>query len=351
MNRLRWLVVASVGAALAVLPACNKGGSSNKSKVAFVSNNPADFWTIAEAGTKKAGGEEADIEVIFKKPASGDAALQKEIIDNLVNQGVKAIAVSVIDPVNQKEYLDEIAAKVPLLAVDNDAPTSKRLAYIGTDNYSAGREVGKLVKEAMPGGGTIAIFVGQTEPLNARQRREGVLDELAGKKAPDDKNKIGYSADGETYGEYKLYKTYTDQPTGEAKSKQNAEDFLGQVKDDKVCLVGLWAYNPPAILAALKEPENKARLGKAKIVGFDENFDTLTGIQDGHITATVVQNPYDFGYRSVKLMAKLAKGDKSTVPAGGVEYVPYRVVTKEAGKDRLAVGPFRTDLEEKLGKK
>ena len=52
-----------------------------------------------------------------------------------------------------------------------------------------------------------------------------------------------------------------------------------------------------------------------------------------------------------KLMAKLARGDKSTIPAGGAEFVPYRVVAKEASKDRLAVGPFRTDLEEKLGKK
>ena len=106
--------------------------------------------------------------------------MQKEIIDTVLSQGIKALAVSVIDPENQRDYLNEIAEKVPLLTQDNDAPDTKRKCYIGTDNYLAGKAVGKLVKEAMPEGGILAIFVGDIKPLNARQRRQGVLDELAG---------------------------------------------------------------------------------------------------------------------------------------------------------------------------
>ena len=71
---------------------------------------------------------------------------------------------------------------MPLIAVDNDAPNSKRLCYIGTSNYEAGRAVGTLVKEALPDGGTVALFVGLTGSLNAHQRCQGVLDELAGVK-------------------------------------------------------------------------------------------------------------------------------------------------------------------------
>src|SRR5262245_53530078 len=129
---LKWSAVAL---ALVALPAC--GGGPKKTKVAFVSNNPADFWTIADKGCQKAAGEE-NVEVIFKKPAQGDAAVQKEVLDTLLGQDIKAVAVSVIDPKNQTPYLDEIGGKVSLLAVDNDAPKSKRLAYIGTDNYRAG---------------------------------------------------------------------------------------------------------------------------------------------------------------------------------------------------------------------
>src|SRR5262245_34503395 len=318
---------------LAASLGCSSG--SGKPRVAFVSNNPEAFWNIAEAGAKKAA-EEYKVELLFRKPSPGNAATQKEEIDTVLNQGVKALAVSVIDPKNQGEYLDEVAGKVALLTQDNDAPKTKRLAYIGTNNYEAGRAVGKLVKEAMPEGGTVVIFVGQLEPLNARQRRQGVIDELAGRKAPDDLIDFTPSPDGETFGKYKLYKkTYLDQPEGAKKALENAVDALGQIPaSENLCMVGLWAYNPPQCLAAVKDKvkEDSPRRQRVRIVGFDEDFATLDGIKDGTIYATVVQDPYNFGYESVKLMAALARGDKSKVPEGGRRYIPYRVVQKKAGE-------------------
>jgi ribose transport system substrate-binding protein len=156
-------------------------GDAKGIKVAFVSNNDDEFWTIAEAGTRKAAAE-LGVNVLFRRPKQGSAAAQKEIIDDLLNSGVQAIAISVLEPENQGEYLNQIAEKIPLITQDNDAPKSKRKCYIGTDNYEAGKAVGKLIKEVMPDGGKIGIFVGQPDPINARQRRQGVLDELAGEK-------------------------------------------------------------------------------------------------------------------------------------------------------------------------
>jgi ribose transport system substrate-binding protein len=153
----------------------------NKIKVGFVSNNAEEFWAIAEAGTRAAAKDIA-CQVLFRRPKAGTAAEQKNIIEDLLTQGVQAIAISVVDPVNQKDFLNSIADKVPLITQDNDAPDTKRRCYIGTNNYEAGKEVGKLVKETLPEGGTIAIFVGQPDPINAQERRQGVLDELAGEK-------------------------------------------------------------------------------------------------------------------------------------------------------------------------
>jgi len=150
-------------------------------KVGFVSNNAEDFWSIAEAGTIKAAND-FGVEVLFRRPQSGTAADQQIIIKDLLTQGVQAIAISVNAPEDQLDLLNEVADKIPLITQDNDAPKSRRRCYVGTDNYTAGREVGKLVKEAMPGGGTIGIFVGKPDPINARERRQGVLDELAGAK-------------------------------------------------------------------------------------------------------------------------------------------------------------------------
>jgi len=153
--------------------------SAKDAKVAFVSNNPAEFWTIAEAGARKAEQETGSI-VIFKRPQDASASTQKQIIEDLMTQGVNAISVSVISPENQTSFIDEIAARIPVLCVDNDAVKSKRKCYLGTANLQAGRSVGELVKEVMPQGGKIAIFVGQLDPINAQERRQGVLDVLEG---------------------------------------------------------------------------------------------------------------------------------------------------------------------------
>jgi ribose transport system substrate-binding protein len=356
MRSLRVLGCLGLALLLGLSLGCRRG--SGKTKVAFVTNNAEAFWTIAEAGARKAAREE-DVELLYRKPDTGDVAVQKQLIDTVINQRVKAIAISVIDPKNQRGYLDEIAEKVPLLTQDNDAPNTKRLAYIGTNNYEAGRAAGKLVKEALgKKGGHVVIFVGDTAPLNARQRRQGVIDEVAGRKAPDDLNAIPADKDnGATFDNFKFYKeTLTDQPEGQEKCRRQAKAALDALvkTGEPICMVGLWAYNPPAILGAVKDRFKDAdeRHRRVKIVAFDENFDTLTGITNDDVYATVVQDPYAFGYESVKLMAKLARGDRSTVPANGLKYVPYRIIAKEAGErnglKRLPVGPFRKDLEEKL---
>ncbi len=355
MKSLRVLACLGLALLLGLSLGCRRG--SGKIKVAFVTNNAEAFWTIAEAGARKAAQEE-DVELLFKKPAVGSPDAQKQLIDTVINQRIKAIAISVIDPKNQRGYLDEIAAKVPLLTQDNDAPNTNRLAYIGTNNYEAGRAAGKLVKEALgKKGGHVVIFVGDTAPLNAQQRRQGVIDEVAGQAPPKDLNDFTPTPDGKTFGNFKFYKeTLTDQPEGQEKCRRQAKAALDALvkTGEPICMVGLWAYNPPAILGAVKDKFKDAaeRHERVKIVAFDENFDTLTGITNDDVYATVVQDPFAFGYESVKLMAKLARGDRSTLPPNGLKYVPYRIIAKEAdernGLKRLPVGPFRKDLEAKL---
>src|SRR5204862_8210543 len=78
----------------------------------------------------------------------------------------------------QTPMIDQAARKTNLITHDSDAPESNRLMYIGMDNYIAGRMCGQLVKEAMPNGGKVAIFVGRLEQDNAVKRRPRTIDEL-----------------------------------------------------------------------------------------------------------------------------------------------------------------------------
>jgi ribose transport system substrate-binding protein len=367
MKTLRFAGWLAVAALASVLVGCKGSG---KTKIAFVSNNPENFWNIAEAGAKKAA-EEEGVELVFRKPDKGDPARQKEIIDALLDQKVKGVAISVIDPENQTPYLKEVAGRTNVLAVDNDAPDSGRKVYIGTDNYMAGRAAGKLVRKALGDeGGMVVIFVGDTAPLNAKQRRQGVIDELDDKAIPADTNAIDWTPEGAkgkhhvlAGGKYKVFwKTWTDQPQGSDLAYQNAVDALADpdVKNAKsVCMVGLWAYNPPKILTAVRDglEQKKISRGQVRIVGFDEDPMTLDGVRDGDIIGTIVQQPYEFGYRSIKVLSALARGDTSKLPKNGVDHVPYRIITKEAGlqlKDEPskseAVEEFRSELNKLLGK-
>ena len=106
--------------------------------------------------------------------------MQVWIVEDLLVLGIDGIAISPIDGVNQADLIDEACAKTRVVTQDSDAPKTKRIFYIGTDNYSAGRQAGELVAKVCPDGGKVAIFVGKMEVLNAQERSQGVIDVLLG---------------------------------------------------------------------------------------------------------------------------------------------------------------------------
>ncbi len=292
-----------------------------------VTNGIDPFWDLAEAGAMKAG-DELGVKVYVLKPPEGTAD-QNRMVENLMVNQADALAISPIDNKNQIKLIDSAAAKMPVMTFDSDAPDSKRLLFLGVDNFKAGRATGKLVKEAIPDGGEVMIFIGRLEQLNARQRTQGVIDELLdlpeGETAFDDDER-NFNAKNIAAGKYTILGVQTDSfntPAGRA--KQQAEDALSANANLK-CMVGLFAYNPPAILDAVRDAK---KLGLVKIVGFDEQTATLQGIVDGHIHGTVSQQPFNYGYKSVQICKKLIDGDKSAIPENGVVDMPLLVVRKD----------------------
>src|SRR5712692_3953563 len=156
------------------------GGPAAKFKLAFVTNNAADFWTIARRGCEQAGSELPNVEVEFRIPSDGTAAEQRRIIDDLMAKGVAGIAISPVDPTNQTKMINDLAKQILVITQDSDAPQSDRACYLGTDNRAAGRQAGQLIKEALPQGGKIMIFVGKIDAQNAQDRFNGIKDALAG---------------------------------------------------------------------------------------------------------------------------------------------------------------------------
>jgi ribose transport system substrate-binding protein len=300
----------------------SRSSSENKPTVAYVTNGIASFWVVAEAGVRAAE-RDFDVTALVKMPpADGRIANQKRMIEELLTLGVDGIAVSPIDPKNQKDILDAIAQSCHYITQDSDAPETNRLAYVGMSNYDAGRLCGELVREALPSGGGVMLFIGSLDQDNAKLRRQGLIDELLDRS--HDPSRYDPPDQPVTGPKYTVVGTRTDNfDFGAAKSL--AEDALAAYPDLD-CMVGMFAYNPPAILEAIKGAD---KLGEVKLIGFDEDEVTLQAIVDGHCFGTVVQDPYRYGYESIRILAGLARGDNSVIPEGGFLNIPARKITQQ----------------------
>lgn len=257
-------------------------------KLAFVTNNASEFWKIAAAGVKKYE-KESKVQVDIKMPPNGTTEEQNQILENLASQGYHGIAVSAIAPADQVPVLDKVAEKTKLITFDSDAPASKRLLYIGTNNYEAGKALGAEIVKMLPDGGKMAVFVGTLSADNAKQRLQGIEDAIKDKKI-----------------------TIVDKRednTDRAKARSNVEDIIN-AHSDLSLVAGLWSYNGPAIAAAI---EALGKKGQVRAAVFDEEEGTLAGIAAGTIDVTVVQKPFDFGYLSSKWMHELATAEKDTM--------------------------------------
>jgi ribose transport system substrate-binding protein len=286
-------------------------------EVAFITNNPSDFWMIAKAGIMKAEKDfNATCEV--KMPPNGTVEEQKQAIEDMVARGVSGIAISPKDSKNQTDVLNRAAAAVHLICHDSDAPESNRLAYVGSNNVNAGRAAGELLREALPNGGKVMLFVGSKDAQNAQERMQGLELAIAGSRI-------------------EILGVRTDE-TDRQKAQANVADAIANHPDLAAC-VGLWSYNGPAILEAVKKAD---KLGKIQIIAFDEEDAVLQGVKDGHIFGTVVQDPYLFGYESVRVLAALARKQDAKIPESKVIEIPVQKI-RQANVDA-----FWTTLRDRI---
>ncbi|WP_117191984.1 sugar-binding protein [Rhizobium terrae] len=315
MKRLNSLILAA-GLVLAASPS----PAADKPALAFVVNAASDFWKLAEAGVKAAQAELPGYDLQFRYPAQGTAALQNALMDDLVAAGADAIMISSADPKNSIDAFNRIAAQVPLFTTDSDAPASKRIAYLGSSNTDAGVQAGEIARAAMPKGGKCMGFVGFLGADNAVERIAGFRKAVKGSGI----ELVDVRGDDVDF----------------ARARSNVDDVLA-ANPDITCMVGFYSYNPPKIYEALQAA---GKLGKIQVIAFDEDPVTLGAVREGKFAGTVVQDPYQWGYQGMKLMAAYLKGDKSQIPANGLIIVPTKKI------DKGNVDAFVAELKARVGK-
>jgi ribose transport system substrate-binding protein len=299
MTVRRGVVVAFAAITMIGFASCKKSGEGGGGAApaggktyhfAFVTNNSAGFWNIAKKGVEKAE-QDLGIKAEVMRPLKGELAEQQSLLEDAMVRDFTGLAVSPVNPDSMTPLLDRVAAKMPVICHDSDAPKSKRVSYVGTNNTEAGRAAGQAALKALGDKrkGKVALFVGRIDMQNAIERRAGVEEVLK----PTGLEILPVFLDG----------------TDRAKAKKNVEDALARYPD-LVLTIGLWSYNGPSLAGAIRASSRK---DKPAIVAFDEDEETLKAVEDGLIYATIVQKPFEFGYQSMKLLKDIQDGKQ--VPA------------------------------------
>ncbi len=212
---------------------------------------------------------------------------------------IAGVAVSSLDADNVAvaDEMRKLQKKgVQVICVDADLNRKKlrdaRAFYIGTDNVLGGEALGAAAKNLLAArrvkqGGYVQ-FVGRTGSHNARERMDGFKKAMGAEFKEDDR--MGDDFDLK-------------------KARENVRNAIIN-HPDLVALVGIWSYNAPAICDVVKEKNVRDRF---TVVTFDAEPGAIKFMADGQIDAMVVQNPYDMGYQSVRLLKALITKDDATV--------------------------------------
>jgi ribose transport system substrate-binding protein len=310
------------------------GAFSPPARIALVASDESRYWDDAIIGARDAAAQYGAVLTVHQ--ASGGEPDQTRILRDLAGQQIDGIAVSPLDEIKQAPVLLEVGERTNIVTFDSDSPRSGRLCFVGTNNYTAGRACGQIVKEALPDGGTVVIAVGSTAKENGRLRRQGVIDELLDRSFGPGRppEPMGAPLEGPRH---RILMTLVDDNDPEQAQRNIAEMLASGTRPD--CIVGLYAYNAPAAVAAIAEAGLD---GDVTVIGFDYAEETLDAIAGGKVYATMTQDPYSYGFHAVEILAKqLSDKSVGSIPFNGSLEIPCTVI--RAGD----IDAFRADLKKR----
>mgnify|MGYP000165088158 CR=1 FL=1 len=262
------------------------------------------FEDVRQGAAQKA--EELGVEFQWVAPQTADPAIQVQMIEDLIAKQVHAISISPNEPKSVEPVIAEGMSKgILMMTFDADSPESKRVMYIGTDNKAAGKTQGETLAKLLGGTGKIGIITGGLGALNLNQRIEGLKEgigpniEVVDTQATDDDLQKGLSV----------------------------SEAMLRAHPDLNGIACVSATGGPTLAQVLKSPEFQDRIGKLKIVAFDDLEETKRAIEEGIIQATMVQRPVQMGVLTVQWAHDILTG-KAKPPFENID-TGVTVVTKD----------------------
>jgi len=285
----RILRFAGLAFPLTFLLSCVSAHNSDELYVLISANLQITYWKTASAGFAAAAAQmkvRSDVE----GPQTFDPKAERDALDQAVQKKVSGILLDVTDVALLKDSIDKaIAADIPVITIDSDAPASKRLFFIGTNNFQAGLMGGQRLAQELHGKGNVVVFTMPDQP-NLQERLTGYKAALA--KTPD----IKITRVVDIQGDPRI-------------AFDTATQIIGKERDKVDAFVCLEAQSGKEIASVL----NSFHVTGKVVMAMDTDQETLDWIQKGVIAATLAQKPYTMAFVGLEMLDNLYHQKPSTL--------------------------------------
>lgn len=273
----------------------NKSAGTGKTRVAVIPKGTTHiYWKSVEAGAKKAA-DELGVEVTFIGPQKEDDRSQQ--IDLVKNQSLQndAIVLAPLDAVALRDVVKEVSEKKPVVIIDSSLADSEGFiaSYVATDNREGGRIAARALSEALGGKGKVTVMRYMQGSASTEQREEGFFEEI--KKSPG------------------IEVVSSEQYAGATASQaqDTATNLLTRLAEgDGLSVQGIFTSNQTSTYGMLQALRGKNLAGNVKLVGFDCDATFIDALKKGEMQGSVLQDPLNMGYLSVKTAVAKLKGEK-----------------------------------------
>ena len=262
------------------LVSCGSAHDSEEYFVFVAANLQVPYWQSAGAGFSRAAAQ-MKVRSDYLGPNTYDPKAERDAIAQAVQQKATGILLAVTDPVLLRDGIDKaIAAGIPVVTVDSDAPDSKRLFFIGTNNYQVGLTGGQRLAQELKGKGNVVVFT-MPDQHNMQDRLRGYRDAL-------EHTGIKITRVVDIQGDPRIAFDTTTQ-------------IIGKEKDQVDAFICLEAQSGKEVAGVL----NSYKVTGKVVMAMDTDPETLDWIKKGGIAATIAQKPYTMAFVGMQMLDNL----------------------------------------------
>ena len=262
------------------LLSCGSAHDSDEYYVFVAANLQVPYWQAAGAGFSR-GVAQLKVRSDYLGPNTYDPKAERDALDRAVQQKATGILLGVTDPALLKDSIDKaIAAGIPVITIDSDAPASKRLFFIGTNNYRVGVSGGQRLAQELKGKGNVVVFT-MPDQHNMQDRLRGYRDAV-------EHTGIKITRVVDIQGDPRIAFDTTTQ-------------IIGKEKDQVDAFVCLEAQSGKEVAGVL----NSYKITGKVVMAMDTDPETLEWIQKGGIAATIAQKPYTMAFVGLQMLDNL----------------------------------------------